>query len=410
MTICAAKGLWRANVPALEPPGARPHLPAVPPPHRMPRSAVWLLSLLAFAALCVLCVSQHARAIEADLEARTAAALGASELRGAAEVAFSGRTATVRADDPEIAALVAERVRGIDGVRGAVIGGPLAPLPPVEIDGPFALMPLASGGLALRGAVPDSATRERLLGAAQMAFPERRIRDGLVLDGAASGEWAGDVAATFSRLKAVQNPGLSVDSAGALVLSGTVGGEGARRNVQTRVAEVVAPRAVESRLAIAGEAAPPEASGETARAEPQRPSSGTAPPTPEAADDAPDSPAPEAATPDAAAAGQSAADQAAAGQVEVQNALPRDADAQGAWSARSARGSAAGRSPSRPARTGSRRAPPPSSAAPRARSGRSRESPSSSRPTPTPRGRRPPTSDSARRAHAPPSASSPTRA
>ena len=273
----------------------------------MPRPALWLLSLLAFLVLCVICVSRHASAIEADVEARTRAVLSASEYRGAAELAFSGRDVTVRAEDPALAERVAERVRGIEGVRTATVAGPLAPLPDVALDGPFALTPLASGALALRGAVPDSATRDRLMGAAQMAFPDRRIRDGLTLDSTAPGDWAGDVASALSRLKTVQNPGLSVDASGALVLTGTVDGEGSRRNVESRVTSVVSPRAVDNRLALAGTAPAPEAQPDVASGE-----------TPGTETDATPEPAAERPAPEAAPSGQ----------VEVQNALSQDADAQ----------------------------------------------------------------------------------
>ncbi len=232
----------------------------------MSRPTTWLLSLLAFAVLCVACVALHARSVERDVEGRALVALG--DLGSAAQVTVSGRDATVRADDPAIARLAAERVQTVRGVRSTTIAGPLAPLPEVTLDGPFALTPLASGGLALRGAVPDRATRDRLMGAAQMAFPDVRIRDGLTVDSTAPGDWAGDVAATFSRLRAVQNPSLTIDAAGALVLSGTVDGEGTRADVESRVADVIAPRAVDNRLALAG--APPEAApGETRGAEPR---------------------------------------------------------------------------------------------------------------------------------------------
>ncbi|MEL6616167.1 MAG: OmpA family protein [Bacteroidota bacterium] len=280
----------------------------------MSRPVKWLLSLLGLLVLCVACVAALAPSIEASLARQAQEALTNAGLADAATLTVDGRDVLISADDPEIAEQARALLAGLDGLRVVDIAAPEAPLPEVALEGPFALMPLADGGLALRGQVPDEATRDALLAAARDAFGDE-VRDGLEIDSTASGDWAEAAAAALPRLQGVTAPGLAIDADGDFVISGTVDDEGRRRNVETRMAEVIAPRTVRNDLALVGSA--DDTSGTVAAADSAA--------TPEASGDTDEADAP--ADADSTATPAPAASGSTAGRVAVENALSGNADA-----------------------------------------------------------------------------------
>lgn len=260
----------------------------------MSRPVKWSLSLLGLAVLCVACVAALAPSIEASLARQAHEALESGGLADAVTVTVDGRDALIASEDSSAAERARQLLLGIDGMRVVDIAAPEASLPDVALEGPFALTPLADGGLALRGTVPDAETRDALLAAAREAFGNG-VRDGLEIDSTASGDWAPAAAAAMSRLQAVTAPGLSVGADGTFTITGTVDGEGARRTIENRMASVVGERVIQNDLALVGSAddtsdataeadstaAPPEASGDETDAASGADSTATAaPPAP----------------------------------------------------------------------------------------------------------------------------------
>ncbi len=193
----------------------------------------WILGLVGLALLTFGCVALHAPSMEADLETRTSAAtagfVDVTPQVDGRDVTLGGQVASEAERAQALAA--AATVRGVRVVRdgltvatGASAGAPF--------DGLFSLAQ-GTGGLVVRGRVPDEAVRAIVLERLGGAFPGQAITDEMAVD-SSSADWQGALQALLPGLGGVAMPAVTIDGS-TVVLRGSV----ASAEEKTRIEETV---------------------------------------------------------------------------------------------------------------------------------------------------------------------------